>query len=272
MNEDQLPDGWSDGAGGYDEWFAGFTGLYADAVLDRLGVGAGTTVVDVAAGTGATSLRAAQRGAAVTAVDFAAGMVDTVSLGFARGGHTSCVARQMDGQSLDLPDGGFDVGLSMFGLMFFPDPSLGLAELTRVTRQGGTIAIATWDLGSYPLHRLIAGALEVAVPGIGHAPRPAPTWAPLGTPEGLQELLERGGLRDVRVEVVSHRWHFEDPAGFLRSMPSWSSPVRPLFEALPPECIDDAAAAFAELVAAEGGTMGGEGIAMSALVATGTVT
>jgi len=271
VNEDQLPDGWSDGAGGYDEWFAGFTGLYADAVLDRLGVGAGTTVVDVAAGTGATSVHAAERGAAVTAVDFAAGMVDIVARRFAESGHTSCVALQMDGQSLDLPDGGFDAGLSMFGLMFFPDPSLGLAELIRVTRRGCTVALATWDLGSYPLHRLIAGALEAAVPGIGDAPRPAPTWAPLGTPEGLRELLEHGGLSNVVVESVSRRWYFEDPAGFLRSTPSWSSPVRPLFEALPPERIDDAATAFAELVAAVGGTLGGEGIAMSALVASGTV-
>jgi len=70
---------------------------------------------------------------------------------------------------------------------------------------------------------------------------------------------------------VSRRWHFADPAGFLRSMPSWSCPVRPLFEALPPERIDDAATAFAELVAADGGTTGGAGIAMSALVATGAV-
>ncbi len=74
-SEDQLPQGWSDGATGYEENFAGFTGLYADTVLDLLEVGAGTGLLDVAAGTGATSLRAAARGATVLATDFAPGMV-----------------------------------------------------------------------------------------------------------------------------------------------------------------------------------------------------
>ncbi len=271
MNEDQLPDGWSAGAAGYEEWFAGFTGLYVDVTLDRLGVGAGTALIDVAAGSGAASIRAAERGATVTAVDFAPGMVDVVAERFTRGAHSACSALQMDGQSLQLPDDAFDAGLSMFGLMFFPDPALGLSELARVTRCGGVIAIATWDLADYPMQRLIAGALEVAVPGIGDVPRPPPTWAPLGTPDGLRALLERAGLLDVEVEQVPRRWHFADPAGFLRGMPDWSSPARPLFEALPPERIDDASAAFADLVAAEGGTTDGEGIVMSALVATGTV-
>ena len=122
-------------AAGYAEWFAGFTGLYADAALDRLGVGAGTALVDVAAGSGAASIRAAERGATVTAVDFAPGMVDVLAERFERGAHSNCSALQMDGQSLQLPDDAFDAGLSMFGLMFFPDPSSGMAELVRVTRR-----------------------------------------------------------------------------------------------------------------------------------------
>jgi hypothetical protein len=47
--------------------------------------------------------------------------------------------------------------------------------------------------------------------------------------------------------------------------------VRPLFEMLPPDRIEAAAAAFAELVAAADALPGGEGIEMSALAATGTV-
>lgn len=270
-NLDQLPAGWSDGAAGYAENFAGFTELYADPVLDLLGVGGGTRLLDVAAGTGATSLRAAARGAEVLSTDFAPGMVEIAARRLAAGGFEGCAARQMDGQSLALDDDSFDAGVSMFGLMFFPDTGAGLRELRRVVRRGGRVAIATWDLGAFPMHRLIGAALEVAVPGFDADDRPAPTWAPLGTADGLSDALVAAGYARVEVRPVQQRWHFEDPARFFREMPSWSSPVRPLFDLLPDEHIDAAAAAFAEVVAAEGGLPDGPGVAMSALVGTGVV-
>lgn len=270
-NDDQLPQGWSDGADGYDDNFAGFTALYADEVLDLLGVGPGTTLVDVAAGSGATSVRAAQRAATVMATDFAAGMVEIADRRLRDGGFTDSAARLMDGQALDLPDDAFDAGVSMFGLMFFPDTGAGVAELARVVRPGGRIGLGTWDLEGFGMHRLIGGALEVAVPGFGDHPRPEPTWAALGTVDGLAALLASGGLTDVEVRRVVRRWHFEDPERFFREMPSWSCPVRPLFEMLPADRIDAAASAFAVLVADEGGLPGGDGVAMVALVGTASV-
>jgi SAM-dependent methyltransferase len=271
LSADQLPEGWSDGATGYDQNFAGFTGLYADPVLDLVDVGPGTEMLDVAAGTGATSVRAAERGAHVLATDFAPGMVEIAARRLAEGGFSGCAARQMDGQALDASDDTFDIGVSMFGLMFFPDALQGVRELARVVRPGGRVAIATWDLEGFPMHRLIGGALGVAVPELADQPRPAPTWAPLGTVEGLGALLREGGLHGVDVHRVEQPWHFEDPAAFFRDMPSWSSPVRPLFDLLPAERIDAAAAAFAELVAAEDGLPGGQGLPMAALAGVGTV-
>ena len=271
-NADQLPDGWSEGADGYDANFARFTGLYADTVLDLLHVDAGTELLDVAAGSGATSVRAAERGATVISTDFAPGMVQRAARRLAEGGHDGSVARQMDGQALDLADDSVDAAVSMFGLMFFPDTAAGARELTRVVRPGGRVGVATWDLEGFSMHRLIGGALEVAVPGFGEQPRPVPTLAPLGTVDGLRALLVDAGLAEVQVQVVRQRWRFDDPERFFREMPSWSCPVRPLFELLPASSVGDAAAAFARQVAAEDGLTGGAGIEMSALVGTGTVT
>lgn len=270
-NADQMPEGWSDGASGYDENFAGFTGLYAEEMLDLLHVGEGSRVLDVAAGSGATSVRAARRGAEVTATDFAEGMVAIAERHLREGGHTSSRAIRMDGQALDLPDGAFDAAVSMFGLMFFPDTAAGVAEMRRVVRPGGRVGTATWDLEAYPMHRLIGAALEVAVPELAGQDRPRPTWAALGTEAGLAALLRDGGLGDVEVRRVQRRWHFDDPATFFRGMPSWSSPVKPLFEMLPVERIDAAAEAFADLVEADGGAAGGPGLPMSALLVSGTV-
>ncbi len=120
------------------------------------------------------------------------------------------------------------------------------------------------------MHRLIGAALEAAVPDLAAQPRPAPTWASLGTVEGLGDLL-RGRLIDVEVRPVVRDWHFVDPAAYFRGMPSWSGPVRPLFDMLPEDRIDAAAAAFADDVDAQGGRPGGPGIPMAALMATGVV-
>jgi SAM-dependent methyltransferase len=268
---DQLPEGWSDGAPGYERNFAGFTAMYADEMLDALDVGDSTRLLDVAAGTGATSLRAAARGARVVAIDFAPGMVQLAAAALRAGGFDSSRAAVMDGQALDLPDDHVDAAVSMFGLMFFPDPDAGIRELRRVVCPGGRVGTATWDLDGFTLSASIGAALAVAVPELAGTERPAPTWAPLGAPEGLERLLQGAGLRDVAVRRVERRWHFEQPAEFFRDMPSWSSPVKPLFDLLPPDRLDAAAAAFAAQVEEAGGTTGGVGLPVTALFATGSV-
>ena len=269
---DQDPAQWTGGADGYQRYFADFTVLYADEVLDRLGVGPGSRVLDVAAGTGAASVRAAGRGARVTATDFAPGMVDIAARRLVLAGTEGCGAEVMDGQHLEFDDGGFDASLSMFGLMFFPDVDAGARELARVVRPGGRVATATWDLAAFPLHLLIGGAIAEAVPGHELPPPRLPTWAPLGTVDGLAALFGRvDGLVDVAVRTVVRPWRFDDPAQFFADLPSWSSPIRPLFDALPADRVADAAAAFARIVHAEGGVPDGPGIDMGALVATATV-
>jgi SAM-dependent methyltransferase len=271
LSADQLPEGWSDGARGYDRNFAGYTALYADEMLDLLLVGDTTQLLDVAAGTGATSLRAAARGARVIAIDFAPGMVEVAAAALDAGGFDGSIAAVMDGQALDLPDDHVDAAVSMFGLMFFPDPGAGMHELRRVVRPGGRVGTATWDLDGFSMSSLIGAALAVAVPELADVERPAPTWAPLGTPAGLEQLLCGAELRDVQVRRIERRWHFDRPAEFFRDMPSWSSPAKPLFDLLPAERIDAAAEAFATELAAAGGTTGGVGLPMTALIATGIV-
>src|ERR1035438_2327703 len=51
-----------------------------------------------------------------------------------------------EGDAEDLPyeDGSFDVVVSMFGAMFAPQPDRVAAELLRVCKPGGLIAMANW--------------------------------------------------------------------------------------------------------------------------------
>lgn len=121
---------------------------YAITTLDLLGLTNGRPrprLLDVAAGTGEVAAEAARRGAEVLATDFAPGMVDVMRRRFATE-RLDARAEVMDGQALGLEDESFDLGTSTFGLIFFPDPLVGLRELRRVLRPGGRVAIASWDI------------------------------------------------------------------------------------------------------------------------------
>jgi len=76
-NSQQHPEAWSPVVAGYAEEFARLTGGYWDELLDLVGLGLNEPVLDVAAGAGAFTVRAARLGAPVTATDFAPGTVGT---------------------------------------------------------------------------------------------------------------------------------------------------------------------------------------------------
>ena len=268
MRRDQVPDSWSAGVAGYEAMFEPFTGGYADAAVDLLGIGPTHAVLDVAAGAGALALRAGRRGAAVLATEFAPGMVERLAERFAAEGLDRCRAEVMDGQALTVADGSFDACTSMFGLIFFPDLDAGVHELARAARPGGTVCVGTWHVAQFPLATLVAAALGEVLDGFAAPPGP-PTWARLGDVDSIAAHLTAAGLVDVEVVPVRRRWVFDDPEAFFRSQPSWSPPVQPLFDGLDDDTIDRAAEAFAAALARTGDV---NGLDVEALLGVGRST
>jgi SAM-dependent methyltransferase len=266
LTPDQIPDGWSRGAAGYEEAFAPFTAVYAEEALALSGVGPGHHVLDVAAGSGALSLRAARLGAEVLATDFAQGMVDLVATRLAEEGHDSCSAAVMDGQNLEIDEGSFDHAFSMFGVIFFPDIDAGIRELARAVRPGGTICIATWRLEGFRLLELVGTAFTRAIPGF-EPPASEPSWARIGDTEGVVSAFESAGLVEIEVHTVTRSWQWDDSADFFRRLPTWSPPVQPLFEMLDDETIERAAIEFAGVV--EEATGHDAGVETDALIGIG---
>lgn len=100
----------------------------------------GRRVLDVAAGTGNTAIRAAEAGAQVVALDltpenFEAGRAEAES----RGVQLEWV--EGDAEALPFDDGEFDVVTSSFGALFAPNHQAVADEMVRVCRPGGTIGM-----------------------------------------------------------------------------------------------------------------------------------
>jgi SAM-dependent methyltransferase len=142
----------------------------AEAFVGRLPIQPGMDVLDVACGTGNLAIPAARVGAKVTGVDIAANLLEQARQ---RAAAENLYAAFEEGDAEQLPyaDASFDVVMTMFGAMFAPRPERVAAELIRVCRPGGVIAMANWTPSGF------AGKIFGA--GVPFAPPPPGIPSPL---------------------------------------------------------------------------------------------
>ncbi len=200
---DQQPARWDDHVCVYEEVFEPFTLQLAEAAIASLGLAAGQSVLDVGAGSGGAAIAMAERGLKVTAVDAAPRMAERVLARAAERGLT-VDARAMDGQALEFADATFDAALSLLGVILFPDAECGLAEMRRVVRPGGRVAVATW---TRPQDYELAAELRAAIAAVWPDQPPAPLPAQLRYREehDFRALFKAAGLDAPRIETVVGR-------------------------------------------------------------------
>ena len=107
----------------------------------------GERVLDVACGTGIVARRVAVaigETGSVTGVDINPGMLDVARAQPHESGGANIDYREGNGMQLPFADGEFDLVTCSQGLQFFPDRARGLAEMHRVLRPGGRVALALW--------------------------------------------------------------------------------------------------------------------------------
>jgi SAM-dependent methyltransferase len=115
----------------------------AKAFYRRLPIKPGAQLLDVGCGAGQLSLIAARAGARVTGCDIATNWLAQARRSAAAEGLT-IVFEEGDAEALPYENATFDVVVSLIAAMFAPHPELVSAELTRVCRPGGIIAMANW--------------------------------------------------------------------------------------------------------------------------------
>jgi ubiquinone/menaquinone biosynthesis C-methylase UbiE len=172
-------EGWSERAATFDTLVGRATAAAIEPLLDAAGVVAGTRVLEVGCGLGDLAAAAARRGAAVTGTDLAEGMLEA-----ARRRHPELELVLADAEALPFDDGRFDVVLSSVGAMFAPHHRTVADELLRVTRPGGTIAMANWTPEGFIGHLFTTMAPYAPPPPPGAVP--PPRW---GDEQHVRELF-----------------------------------------------------------------------------------
>jgi SAM-dependent methyltransferase len=161
-------------------------------LVEACGIGPGMSVLDVAAGTGNASLRAAEAGAEVTASDLTPELLEA-GRGRAEAEGLTLDWAEADAENLPFEDESFDVVMSSIGAMFAPHHQDVADELVRVCRPGGTIGLLSWTPEG------MIGALFKTMGPFAPPPPPGAQPPPLwGSEQHLSELF------GDRVEFRTH--------------------------------------------------------------------
>ncbi len=201
---------------------------YAEALVDACDIRSGMTVLDVAAGNGNVAVEAARRGAEVTASDLTPSMVE---LGRSRTEEEGLAIawKEADAEELPFASCSFDVVTSAFGAIFAPRPERVAAEMFRVAKRGGKVAMANYTKMGF-LAAFAELITELATP----APMSLPSPFQWGVPDQVRLRFE-GLASSIEVQPLIGVLEFDSPEDALAFMERTNGPLLALRSMLPAE-------------------------------------
>ena len=176
----------------------GQTRRWRRAVIDAVNPKAGERVLDLAAGTGTSSVPFAKAGALVIPVDFSLGMLQV-----GKRKHPGLPFVAGDGLALPFADGVFDAATISFGLRNLHDLQGGLAELMRVVRPGGRLVICEFSHPTWaPFRTIYSEYLMKALPAVARRTSSNPA-AYVYLAESIRAWPDQ---RSLAAEIVNAGW------------------------------------------------------------------
>ena len=168
------------------------------ALIERIGVSPGLSVLDLGCGDGTTAVPAAQAGANVRGVDIASNLVAAGRARAAALGLDNCTFEEGDASNLtNVADETADLVVSIFGAMFAPRPFDTAKEMVRVVRPGGRVVMGNWIPGD---PTLVAQLLRIS--GAYSPPPPEGFVSPVTW--GLEDhIVERFAAASVPSSAIT---------------------------------------------------------------------
>lgn len=201
--------------------------IVGELLCESVPVLSGDRVLDVGTASGNTALAAARRRATVTGVDITPAQLERARLRATAEG-LQVDFQDGDATALTFRDGSFDVVMSTFGAIFAPDPEKTAAEMARVCRSGGKIAMANWTPEGM-LGKLFQILARYSAPG---------TQVDLPISWGDETVLKKRlgpYIKDLRVKREVVRFRSPSPSHWVEFMKTYFGPAILAFQHSPSE-------------------------------------
>ncbi len=200
--------GWSDGsrAAAYVELFSSASDQAIPSLIDAVGARGSLRVLDLCCGQGNVTRALVDAGCDVVGADFSKAM-----LKIAEKHVPGATFVEADAQELPFEDEEFDAVVSNLGICHVPNQPLALAELRRVLRPNGRIAITNWcGPDKSPAFETLYGAVnshghpDVSVPN-------GPDFHQFANLDIAKQLFADAKFSDVEMKMIDCYWDLDRP-------------------------------------------------------------
>jgi SAM-dependent methyltransferase len=222
---------WGEAADDWSQLVEPMSAPLYEAVLDAVGVDAGTQLLDAGCGAGFALQLARARGAEVSGLDASDGL-----LAVARRRVPDGDIRQGELEALPFDNDRFDALTAFNSVQYTADPVVALSELARVAKLGAPVAVVTWGAPERCDTRVVLAALGALLP-----PPPPGAGGPfaLSEPGQLEELVASAGLTPKHADEVPVPFLFPDLDTAVRGTIS-SGPARRAIAVAGPDAVEQA--------------------------------
>lgn len=234
----------------YDRFIERLAGPLAERLCELARIQPGAHVLDVGCGTGVAARRAAARAGMsgrVIGIDISPGMIDAARRA---NGHVELAV--MDAEALEFEPRFFDSVISLCAVLHFPSLERAIAEMHRVLKPGGTLAVAfgcprpesTLALVRHGARRILRFRKDLVAPRalrevarqlLPEAAEPEPVlaeWGIHGARRKLQEQLQRAHFEAITRSWLGHEVRFDSPQEFTDAQLAIDTQVRKHADAL----------------------------------------
>ena len=199
-------------ADSFDEPALAFWNLIGQLTIERLRLKPGDRVLDVACGSGASAIPAAQsvgESGTVLGVDLAERLLELARAKARRLSLTNIRFQVGDMERSGCANESFDAVVCVFGIFFLPDMARAVRELWRMVRQGGQLAITTWgprvfEPGASAFWEAVSRERRDLV-------RAFDPWTRIDSPAGVEELLRASGIENANITPESNLQELATP-------------------------------------------------------------